>query len=116
MHSDNPLIGQAIPRKEGRAKVTGRARYVDDLVFPGMLHGATVRSPAPRGRIRAIHFDPHIPWGEFTIVTAKDIPGENAITLILHDQPCLAAEFVNHPEPVRNRPSVERAAPKSSTR
>ena len=92
------LIGRAVPRKEGRAKVTGRARYVDDLVFPGMLHGATVRSPAPRGRIRAIHFDPHIPWGEFTIVTAKDIPGENAITLILHDQPCLAAEFVNHPE------------------
>ena len=98
MHSDAPRIGQAVPRKEGREKVTGRARYVDDLVFPGMLHGATVRSPAARGRIRAIHFDKSIPWDEFTIVTAKDIPGENCVALILHDQPCLASEAVNHPE------------------
>jgi CO/xanthine dehydrogenase Mo-binding subunit len=30
------LIGQAVPRKEGVAKVTGRARYIDDLVFPGI--------------------------------------------------------------------------------
>lgn len=98
MHLENPLIGRSVPRKEGREKVTGRARYVDDLIFPGMLHGATVRSPAPRGRIRAIQFDKHIPWDEFTVVTAKDIPGENCVTLILHDQPCLAAEVVNHPE------------------
>ncbi|HEV8384730.1 MAG TPA: xanthine dehydrogenase family protein molybdopterin-binding subunit [Candidatus Acidoferrales bacterium] len=98
MHADSPLIGQPIPRKEGRDKVTGRARYVDDLVFPAMLHGATVRSPAARGRIRAIHFDETIPWNEFTVVTAKEIPGENCIALILHDQPCLAADAVNHPE------------------
>ena len=44
------LIGRPVPRKEGRAKVTGRARYVDDITLPGMLYGATVRSPAPRGR------------------------------------------------------------------
>jgi len=98
VHLEPPLIGRAVLRKEGRDKVTGRARYVDDLVFPGMLHGATVRSPVARGRIRAIHFDENIPWNEFTIVTAKDIPGENCIALILHDQPCLAAEAVNHPE------------------
>jgi CO/xanthine dehydrogenase Mo-binding subunit len=49
-------IGQSVPRKEGREKVTGRARYVDDLIFPGMLYGATVRSQVARGRIRGIHF------------------------------------------------------------
>ena len=38
-------IGKAVPRKEGRKKVTGQALYVDDLTFPEMLHGATVRSP-----------------------------------------------------------------------
>ena len=27
-------VGQSIPRKEGRAKVTGQARYVDDLTLP----------------------------------------------------------------------------------
>jgi CO/xanthine dehydrogenase Mo-binding subunit len=85
-------------RKEGRSKVTGAARYVDDLHMPGMLYGATVRSPAPRGRIRAITFGEGIPWDEFIVVTAKDIPGENAVALILLDQPYLAAEFVNHAE------------------
>ena len=92
------IIGTSVPRKEGREKVTGRARYVDDLSFPGMLYGTTVRSSKPRGRIRAIRFDPAIPWNEFTIVTAKDIPGKNCIALLIEDQPCLADEFVNHPE------------------
>ena len=92
------VIGKSVPRKEGREKVTGSARYVDDLSFSGMLHGVTVRSPAARGRIRAIHFADGIPWQEFTVVTAKDIPGKNCIALLIEDQPCLAAEFVNHPE------------------
>ena len=92
------VIGKSVPRKEGREKVTGRAKYVDDLKFPGMIFGATVRSPAARGRILGIHFEPGIPWEEFTVVTAKDIPGKNCIALLIDDQPCLAAEFVNHPE------------------
>ena len=92
------VIGKSVPRKEGREKVTGRAKYVDDLKFPGMIFGVTVRSPAARGRILGIHFEPGIPWEEFTVVTAKDIPGKNCIALLIDDQPCLAAEFVNHPE------------------
>jgi CO/xanthine dehydrogenase Mo-binding subunit len=91
-------VGKPVPRKEGRAKVTGAARYVDDLIFPEMLHGATVRSQVARGRIRAVEFEDGVPWDEFTVVTAKDIPGENCVALILLDQPYLADEFVNHPE------------------
>ena len=91
-------IGKSVPRKEGRSKVTGQARYVDDLSMPGLLYGATVRSPSPRGRIRAITFGDGIPWDEFVVVTASDIPGENVVALILPDQPYLAAEFVNHAE------------------
>ena len=48
------LLGQSVPRREGPAKVTGRAQYVDDLTLPGMLIGATVRSSAPRGFIKRI--------------------------------------------------------------
>ncbi len=119
------LVGKSIPRKEGRKKVTGQALYVDDLSFPGMLHGVTVRSSIPRGRIKSISFDQppvsstplgmpsrgplpaggsdrKIPWDEFTIVTAKDIRdlklGENYVALILNDQPYLADDVVNHPE------------------
>ena len=92
------IIGRPVPRKEGRQKVTGEAKYVDDLSFPDMLYGVTVRSPAPRGRITAIHLTEGIPWEEFTIVRAGDIPGANCISLIVDDQPCLADGVVNHPE------------------
>src|SRR4026209_822872 len=98
------LVGKSIPRKEGRRKVTGQALYIDDLTFPNMLHGVTVRSSIPRGRIKSISFDQpsatagssdrNSPWDEFTIVTAKDIRelelGENVVALILNDQPYLA--------------------------
>src|SRR5437867_12612894 len=92
------LVGKSIPRKEGRKKVTGAALYVDDLKFDGMLHGVTVRSSIPRGRIKNISVEGEIPWDEFTVVTAKDIPGEKYVALILNDQPYLADEVVIHPD------------------
>src|SRR5436309_13777765 len=109
------LVGKSIPRKEGRKKVTGAALYVDDIKFDNMMHGVTVRSSIARGRIKSISFEGRGPaiegerpatagrsdsitWDEFTIVTAKDIPGENYVALILNDQPYLADEVINHPE------------------
>jgi len=91
-------IGKSIPRKEGPKKVTGQARYVDDLSFPEMLHAITVRSPSTRGQIKNISFNGALPWDEFIIVTAQDIPGANHVALILDDQPYLADGFVNHAE------------------
>nr|MBA3638616.1 xanthine dehydrogenase family protein [Acidobacteriota bacterium] len=93
-----PAIGRAIPRRDGRAKVTGQARYIDDLTLPGMLHGVTVRSPVPRGIIHDVTYAPGVPWDEITIVTAADIPGRNVVALILEDQPYLADGRVNHAE------------------
>jgi CO/xanthine dehydrogenase Mo-binding subunit len=91
-------IGQSVPRREGREKVTGAARYVDDVALPGMLYGATIRSAVARGIIREIEYGSSIPWSEFTIVTAADIPGSNRVALIVDDQPCLADQSINHPE------------------
>ena len=92
------VVGVSVPRKEGVAKLTGQARYIDDLSLPGMIFGATVRSSIARGAIEDIKFGEGIPWHEFTIVTAKDIPGRNVVALIVDDQPCLADGMVNHPE------------------
>jgi CO/xanthine dehydrogenase Mo-binding subunit len=92
------IVGTSVPRKEGRDKVTGRARYVDDLTLPGMLYGATVRSRIPRGKIKKISFAGSVPWEEFVVVTAADIAGQNCVALISDDQPCLADGVVNHPE------------------
>jgi CO/xanthine dehydrogenase Mo-binding subunit len=92
------IVGTSVPRLEGRDKVTGKSRYVDDMEIPGMLYGATVRSCIPRGKIKNITFAPGIDWDEFVIVSAKDIPGKNCILLIEEDQPCLADGVTNHPE------------------
>jgi CO/xanthine dehydrogenase Mo-binding subunit len=98
MAKTNQIVGQSPPRKEGKAKVLGRAQYVDDITLPNMWFGATVRSTIPRGRITSITFDPSIPWHEFTIVSAADIPGENTIVHLTKDHPCLAVTHVNHVE------------------
>jgi CO/xanthine dehydrogenase Mo-binding subunit len=101
MPEPGPIVGTSPIRKEGLAKVTGRAQYVDDITLPGMWYGATVRSTIARGRITSITFDPAIDWSQFTIVTAADIPGENTIIHLTKDHPCLAAEYINHPaEPI----------------
>ena len=91
-------VGQPVLRKDGYEKVTGKARYIDDIHFPDMLHGISVRSSLARAKIREIQFDPSIHWKEWVTVIAKDIPGENQITTIMKDQPCLADQIINHAE------------------
>jgi len=44
-------VGQSVPREDGPEKVTGSARYVHDLAFPGMLHAAILKSPHASARI-----------------------------------------------------------------
>ncbi len=92
-------VGRNVERKDGWEKVSGKARYVDDLSFPGMIYGRTVRSTIARGRIRSIRFERR-PSG-LIVADHKDIPGKNVIKLIEDDQPCLAADRIRHvAEPV----------------
>ena len=87
-------VGSSVARKEGMDRATGAAKYADDLRFPGMLIGRTVRSTIPRGRITGISLD--FDHAGFTVVDHRDIPGENTIALIEKDQPCLASDIVRH--------------------
>src|ERR1700722_17462005 len=96
MNNDR-IVGKSVPRLEGRDKVTGASRYVDDMELPGMLYGATVRTRIARGKINSISFLPTVNWDEFVVVIAKDIPGKNCIALIGDDQPCLAGGLIIHP-------------------
>lgn len=109
-------VGQNVARKDGRAKIAGSAIYVDDLSFPGMLHGRTVRSTIPRGRIRDIRlgFD----TAGFTIVDHRDIqePGRNVVALIEDDQPALAAGEIRHvAEPILLLAHEDRDALRAAT-
>ena len=48
------VIGKSVPRSNGRAKVTGAARFTVDVKLPGMLYGQLLRSPYPHARVRSI--------------------------------------------------------------
>ena len=92
-------VGRNVRRKDSDAKVTGAAKYIDDLTFPGMLHGRTIRSTIPRGRLNAIRLD--FDLAGFTVVDFRDIPGRNIVALIDDDQPCLAEhEIYHYAEPI----------------
>jgi CO/xanthine dehydrogenase Mo-binding subunit len=84
-----PTVGASVPRVDGIAKVTGRARYLDDLDAPNAWHGATVRTKVPHGVLEAIELDPAFDWSKVVVATAEDIPGQNVIMLIEDDQPAL---------------------------
>jgi len=92
--STERAVGRSVARKDGIGKATGQALYADDLAFPGMLWGRTIRSEIPCGRVRAVRraFDE----SGFTIVDYRDIPGRNVVALIELDQPCLVETDVRH--------------------
>jgi xanthine dehydrogenase YagR molybdenum-binding subunit len=49
-----PYIGTSTSRVDGRAKVTGEAKYAGDFNTNGLAHGSLVESAIPRGRIARI--------------------------------------------------------------
>src|SRR5216110_147137 len=107
-----PAVGRSVPRHEGVDKVTGRARYTDDIAVPGAWFGKTIRSTIPKGRIRSIALDPAFDWSRVVVVTADDIPGDNVVQLIRDDQPVLAAlgaEIRHREEPILLLAAADRA-------
>jgi CO/xanthine dehydrogenase Mo-binding subunit len=90
------VVGAGLPRPDGRAKVTGDARFVDDITLPGMWHGATIRSPHPAARILRVHTDVGACDSDVVTATADDLPGPNVVKLIADDWPILARDYVNH--------------------
>ncbi|MGE5194207.1 MAG: xanthine dehydrogenase family protein molybdopterin-binding subunit [Deltaproteobacteria bacterium] len=89
-------LGRSIPRREGAAKLCGKACYVDDLPRHGVWSGGTVRADVPHALLRGIRFDPRFDWGRVVVVTAADIPGENVVPVVLRDQPALVEKTIRY--------------------
>jgi 4-hydroxybenzoyl-CoA reductase alpha subunit len=53
--ADFSVVGTRYGRIDGKDKATGRAKYINDLKFPGMLYGKILHSPYPHARI--LHID-----------------------------------------------------------
>ncbi|MFH1122126.1 MAG: xanthine dehydrogenase family protein molybdopterin-binding subunit, partial [Pseudomonadota bacterium] len=74
--SEYSVIGKAFPQLDHVGKVKGEIRYVDDIVFPGMLHGKLLRSPLAHAKIVSIDTSnaASLP-GVRAVVTGKDTSG-----------------------------------------
>ena len=67
-------VGASVKRKEDPRLITGSSVYVDDLVLPGMVHLAIVRSPYAHARITGIDASEALAMpGVVAVVTARDL-------------------------------------------
>jgi carbon-monoxide dehydrogenase large subunit len=76
-------FGARIARLEDPALLTGRARFVDDMKLPGLLHACFVRSPHAHAKIRAIDTAAARAMpGVHAVLTADDLPPRMAASQI----------------------------------
>ncbi len=90
-------LGRRMRKVDGLAKSTGRARYTDDLSFPGMLHGKILRSPHPHARILSVDTSAAeaLP-GVYGVVTGAEMPTPYGIIVWTPDEHALALEKVRY--------------------
>lgn len=70
------LLGARVKRKEDPRFLTGRARYVDDLALPGMLHAAFARSTLPHARVLSVDSsDAEAVAGVHGVLTGRESDG-----------------------------------------
>ena len=88
-------VGQSMPRVDAYEKVTGTAKYVTDLFFPGMLYAAVLRSPYPHAKIKKLDVSKAKELkGVRAVVTSKECPYRQGIYLV--DRPIFATDRVRY--------------------
>src|SRR6266508_3109131 len=91
---EHKYVGHNVARVDGFEKVTGKAKFVGDLVVPGMLYGKILRSTYPHARIRSIDISQAeaLP-GVVAVLTAADIADLNPI---YNGRPIIAMNKVHY--------------------
>lgn len=86
-------VGSRLARYGGADCVLGDHEYIDDIVIPGMVHAAMRFSDHPRAMVKRIDASAAAALdGVIKIATAKDVPGDRFVGLIIPDWPIFIAE------------------------
>ncbi len=86
-------IGSDLPKYEAYETATGKRKFVDDLFEEGMLHAALKFSDYPRAIVKKIDVSrAKAVAGVIRVFTAKDIPGQKKVGLIIADWPVMVGE------------------------
>ncbi len=91
------VVGRSAPRVDSLAQATGTVRYVDDISYPGMLHGKILRSTQAHARISAVDISAAkaLP-GVHAVLTGRDLPVAFGLLPVSQDEHALAIDKVRH--------------------
>ena len=96
--ADRPIGFGRVQRKEDPRFIRGKGHYLDDIVLPGMLHGAILRSPLAHARVVSIDTTEALAHPKVhAVITGKDLEGLNlawAPTISYDVQAVLATDKV----------------------
>jgi len=91
------IVGKRVERIDAEAKATGRMIYPSDRRLDGMLWVEVVRSAHPHARILSIDTrQAEAVDGVVRVLTARDVPGENAFGIQIQDMPVLCFDRVRY--------------------
>ncbi len=92
------VVGKREPMLDAADKATGRARFTDDLAYPGMLHGKILRSPLPHAKILRVDLSGAMKvTGVKAAICGKDIPRKKyGIVPMAKDEYALAIDKVRY--------------------
>jgi selenium-dependent xanthine dehydrogenase len=78
-------VSDAAPRPDAREKILGTGKFADDIRLPGMVFAKALRSPTPRGLLKAMDVDKARAHPDcLAVLTAADVP-ENKLGHIVND-------------------------------
>ena len=87
-------ISKSVRKVDSLIKMSGKAKYVDDIKIEGMLYAKTVRSTKSKANIKKIIL-PDLPKGYYK-VDYHDIPGKNVVSVIFDDMPVFTEKTVTY--------------------
>ena len=91
------VVGTRHRRVDGMPRLTGEARYADDIMLPRMLHGKILRSPHAHALIKSIDTrEAEALDGVYGVITGKDLPIKYGILPWTQDETALAVDRVRH--------------------
>lgn len=85
-YSKHTVSGKPTLRTDGRAKVTGEAKFAGDIRLPGLLYASVLRPPAHGAKLKSADTS-----------AAEKVPGARVVrdgdlVAVLHERPDVAAE------------------------
>lgn len=95
--ADLAVVGKPRAKADAMARITGEARFADDLTLPGMLAARQLRSVHAHARIRSVDTSraAALP-GVLAVLTGSDLPIPYGILPVSQDEHALAADRVRY--------------------